>query len=81
MVFLDISRAQCEARLGARTGHFFHKALLASQFEALELPVVEPRVHVIPVADRSAGQVVANVIKALGLQPVGRPQASSAGPG
>jgi gluconokinase len=76
LVFLNISRGQCEVRLGARTGHFFHKALLASQFEALELPVEEPRVHVIPVGDRSAGQVVADIIKLLELEPAGRPHAS-----
>jgi gluconokinase len=76
MVFLQISIGQCQARLATRTGHFFHEPLLASQFAALELPQEEPRVHVIPVGDRPAGQVVAEVIRLLKLAPAGRPQAS-----
>jgi len=76
LVFLGISRGQCEVRLSARTGHFFHKPLLASQFGALEMPHDEPRVHTISVADRSAGQLVAEIMSLLGLEPAGRPQAS-----
>ena len=38
MVFLLISRADLEARLTARTGHFFPAALLDSQLETLESP-------------------------------------------
>jgi gluconokinase len=38
MVFLLISHADAEARLTARTGHFFPAALLDSQLETLEVP-------------------------------------------
>jgi gluconokinase len=76
MVFLQINIAQCQARLATRIGHFFHEPLLASQFADLELPHEEPRVHVIPVGDRPAGQVVAEIINLLKLAPAGRPQAS-----
>jgi gluconokinase len=76
MVFLVISRAQCEARLVARTGHFFHQPLLASQFGDLEPPHDEPGVHPIEVDDRPAGQVAAEIIRTLGLEPAGHPQAS-----
>ena len=76
MVFLQINIAQCQARLATRTGHFFHEPLLASQFADLELPHEEPRVHVISVGDRPAGQVVAEIINLLKLAPAGRPQAS-----
>jgi gluconokinase len=38
MVFLLLSRAEGEARLAARTGHFFPAALLDSQLQALEPP-------------------------------------------
>ena len=76
MAFLVISREQDEARLAARTGHFFHEPLLASQFATLEVPQDEPRVHLVTVGDRPAGQVAAEIIKLLGLAPTGRPQAS-----
>lgn len=76
MVFLRISMGQCVARLSARTGHFFHEPLLASQFDDLELPREEPRVHVIPVGDRPARQIATEIINLLGLEPAGRPQAS-----
>jgi len=76
LVFLRISKGQCEARLAARTGHFFHKPLLASQFGDLEMPLEEPRVHTISVGDRPATQVVAEIIGVLGLEPAGQPHAS-----
>jgi gluconokinase len=76
MAFLQISIAQCQARLATRTGHFFHQPLLASQFADLELPHDEPRVHAIPVGDRPAGQLVGEIITLLKLEPAGRPQAS-----
>jgi gluconokinase len=75
MVFLRISREQDEARLHARTGHFFHEPLMASQFADLEMPEDEPRVHVITVGHRPAGQVATEIIKVLGLAPAGRQQA------
>src|SRR5688572_19699934 len=41
-VFLHAAPAAIAARLAARTDHFMSAALLASQFEALEIPAVEP---------------------------------------
>jgi gluconokinase len=72
MVFLVISKEQDEARLHARRGHFFHEPLMASQFADLEMPSGEPRVHLITVGDRQAGQVATEVIKLLGAAPAGR---------
>jgi gluconokinase len=76
LVFLQISFAQCKVRLATRTGHFFHEPLLASQFDDLELPHEEPRVHVIAAADRSAGQIVGEIVRLLRLESAGRPRAS-----
>jgi len=71
MVFLTITQAQDEARLHARKGHFFHEQLMASQFAALEPPdPAEPRVYPIPTGDGAPGQVVAEIIRKLRLQPV-----------
>jgi gluconokinase len=75
MIFLVISREEDEARLQARTGHFFHQPLMASQFADLEMPGDEPRVHLITVGHRLAGQVATEVIKLLGLEPADRQQA------
>jgi len=76
LVFLAISREQDEARVAARTGHFFHEPLLASQFADLEMPQDESRVHLVNVGDRPAGQVAGEIIKLLGLAPPSRPHAS-----
>jgi gluconokinase len=76
MVFFAITREQDEARLNARTGHFFDPPLMASQFADLELPKDEPRVHLVTVGDRPPGQVAAEIIRMLGLETAGRPQAS-----
>ncbi len=76
MVFLVISKEQDEARLHSRRGHFFHEPLMASQFADLEIPAGEPRVHLITVGERPAGQVAAEAIRLLGLAPAGHPQAS-----
>ncbi|HUB37345.1 MAG TPA: gluconokinase [Streptosporangiaceae bacterium] len=71
MVFLTITEAQDQARLHARTGHFFHEPLMASQFAALEAPdPAEPRVYPVPTADGPPGQLVTEIIRKLGLQPV-----------
>ncbi len=44
-VFLAITPAEAEQRVAARAGtHFFHRSLVASQFEALEPPLGEPGV-------------------------------------
>ncbi len=69
MVFLIISRAEDEARLATRTGHFFHEPLLGSQYADLEVPGPDERVHNIAVGHRPVGQVTAEVIKVLGLDP------------
>jgi len=76
IVFLAITREQDEARVAARTGHFFHEPLLATQFADLEMPQDEARVHLINVGDRAPAQVATEVINLLGLAPVGRPQPS-----
>jgi gluconokinase len=76
MMFLAITREQDEARLSGRTGHFFHEPLMDSQFADLEMPADEPRVHLVTVSDRPAGQVVAEIIGLLGLASAGRPRAS-----
>jgi len=67
MVFLVITREQSDARLLARKGHFFHEPLLASQFADLEPPDSDERVYSVPVGQRPPGQVVAEIIKLLGL--------------
>jgi gluconokinase len=44
-VFMAIGREDAERRVAARAGwHFFNRTLVASQFEALELPEGEPGV-------------------------------------
>ncbi len=71
MVFLIISRADDEARVATRTGHFFAEPLLASQYADLELPEPDERVHLMTVGPRSPGQVVADIVRLLGLAPAG----------
>ena len=72
MVFLSITKAQDEARLHARTGHFFHEPLMASQFAALEPPGPdEPRVYPVPTGTLRPGEVVNDIITRLQLQPAG----------
>lgn len=43
-VFMAITRDEAERRVAARAQHMFPASLVASQFEALELPVGEPGV-------------------------------------
>lgn len=43
-VFMDIDRAQAQARVAARPGHFFSASLVDSQFATLEPPLGEPGV-------------------------------------
>jgi gluconokinase len=69
MAFLVISRADDEARLEARTGHFFTEPLLASQYADLEMPGPDEPVHTITVGHRPPGQVATEIIKVLGLVP------------
>jgi gluconokinase len=44
---LALSPHQALERVAARTDHFYPPSLVASQFEALEEPAGEPRVHVV----------------------------------
>ncbi|RKO96348.1 hypothetical protein CAUPRSCDRAFT_997, partial [Caulochytrium protostelioides] len=37
-VYLDAPQAVLEARVGARTGHYMHRNMVASQIQTLELP-------------------------------------------
>jgi gluconokinase len=76
LVFLAISREDDQARLAARTGHFFLEPLLASQFADLEIPQDEPRVHLVRVSQGPPGQAATEIIRLLGLEPGGRPRAS-----
>lgn len=46
-VHLALSPHQAMERVAARTDHFYPPSLVASQFEALEDPAGEPRVHVV----------------------------------
>jgi gluconokinase len=43
-VFLDIGRADAQARVAARAAHFFSASLIDSQFATLEVPTGEPGV-------------------------------------
>jgi gluconokinase len=43
-VFLDLTREAAQARVAARTSHFFSASLVDSQFAALESPLGEPLV-------------------------------------
>ena len=43
-VFLDIGRADAQARVAARSAHFFSASLMDSQFATLEVPTGEPGV-------------------------------------
>jgi gluconokinase len=67
MAFLSVSWADDEERVLARKGHFFAEPLLGSQFEILEVPEAEDRVHLITTGDRRADQIAAATIDELGL--------------
>lgn len=43
-VFLEISRSEAQARVSARSAHFFSTSLVDNQFATLEPPVGEPGV-------------------------------------
>ena len=63
-VFLHAAPAAIAARLAARTDHFMSATLLASQFEALQIPAFEPDVVAVQ-TDGSPAQVLERVIAAL----------------
>ena len=62
LVYLKGDRALIGARMAAREGHFMPNALLDSQFQTLEEPVLDERALVVSV-DATAQQIV-NVILA-----------------
>jgi carbohydrate kinase (thermoresistant glucokinase family) len=65
LVYLKGEIGLIAARLDRRTGHFMPRALLASQFEALEEPQPEERPIVVSVAEPPAS-IAATVIAELG---------------
>lgn len=70
LVFLTITREQCQARLHGRQGHFFREPLLASQFAVLEPPdPSERQVYTVATSDGPPGELVAEIIKLLGISP------------
>lgn len=70
MIFLAITRDECDARLLARKGHFFLEPMIASQFAALEMPEGDERVHAVPVGDAQPGQVVTAIARLLRLDEI-----------
>lgn len=56
-VFVDISRARAESRVGSRPAHLFPASLVASQFAALESPVGERGVLSVPAILRPQEQL------------------------
>jgi gluconokinase len=69
LVFLTVTRQQCETRMLTRKGHFFQEPLVASQFAALEPPDPgEQRVHEVATSDRPASQLAADIVVMLGLR-------------
>jgi gluconokinase len=68
MVFLEVSREQDMARVSHRKGHFFAEPLVASQYEALELPdPAEARVYLVATADQPPAQLAGEIIARLGI--------------
>jgi len=68
MVFLEVSREQDMARVSHRKGHFFAEPLVASQYEALELPdPAEARVYMVATADQPPAQLAGEIIARLGI--------------
>jgi len=68
MVFLEVSREQDLARVSHRKGHFFAGPLVASQYEALELPdPAEARVYPVATADQAPAQLTGEIIARLGI--------------
>jgi gluconokinase len=68
MVFLVVPLGADEARIAHRAGHFFPRALLESQFAALELPQPAEHVPLIP-ASGTPEQTTDEVMAAIGLDP------------
>jgi gluconokinase len=68
MVFLVVPLGADEDRLAHRAGHFFPRALLESQFAALELPQPPEPVALIP-ASGTPEETADQVMAAIGLGP------------
>lgn len=67
IVFLDGSEELIAERLQKRKGHFMPPGLLASQFEALEMPAADE--HVINVSiDADVGTIVDDITRKLSVQ-------------
>jgi gluconokinase len=66
MVFLVIPHDADEARLGTRSGHFFPKQLLDSQFADLEMPAPPEPVLIVP-ATGTADETAEEIVRLLGL--------------
>jgi gluconokinase len=69
-VYLDVSRAELDARLAARKGHFFPASLLDSQLATLERPGPEEGVIVVP-ADGPVDDVSGAALAALSARGFG----------
>jgi gluconokinase len=68
IVYLRGTRAQIEARLIARQGHFFKPGMLDSQFDALEEPAADENVIAVRI-DGTPGEIVDAIIAATGIEP------------
>jgi gluconokinase len=79
LAFLDISREAADARLVARTGHFFTARLLDSQFADLEPPAQGPQVLVLDGA-QPADTITGEIIARLGLTAGAAPGQSTSSP-
>lgn len=71
-VWLDVPRAQIEARLAERTGHYMPPSLLASQLATLEAPQADEAVVRID-ASQPVAAIVAEALARLGLTPAAAP--------
>jgi gluconokinase len=69
LIYLDADPAIVQARMVARTGHFFPPQLLASQLHDLQPPAPDEDALHVPI-DASAGVVVEHLIAAEGLTAV-----------
>ena len=64
-VFIEIDRAEAQARVAARPAHMFPASLVANQFATLESPSAEPGVVTVAASEAPSAQVAA-VVKWLG---------------
>ena len=64
IVFLDGSQELIAARVQKRKGHFMPPELLASQFEALEMPTTAEHVVTVPI-DADVESIVSDIVRRL----------------